>query len=107
MRPCLFFIIFELTKIGGFDPINNLPRAAVLVVPGVLFAPLTGFGVPPLVVLAPAVLASLVQLVTRTIGLFAVPAMMLYGLMKAMICPFCSMLALGLVCTDTWSAGEE
>jgi hypothetical protein len=33
--------------------------------------------------------------------------MVLYRFMKAMICPFCSMLALGLVCTDTWCAGEE
>ena len=104
--PILFYNL-RVRQNRRIHPPNNLPRAAVLVVPAMFFAPLTRFGVPPLVVLAPAVLASLVQLVTRTLSLFAVPAMVLYRFMKAMICPFCSMLALGLVCTDTWCAGEE
>jgi hypothetical protein len=70
---------------------------AVIVFPIVLHTPFVRFHVPPLVVLVPAVLPGLAQLVTRMLGLLAVPTVVLDRLVNVVIGPFRAMLAFRLI----------
>jgi hypothetical protein len=57
----------------------------VLIVPITIGPPTVFVFIPPPVVLAPAMLASFAQLVSCALGLFAVPAVVLDGLVKPVV----------------------
>jgi hypothetical protein len=74
-------------------PCYALAGMAVIVFPIVLDTPFVRFHVPPLVVLVPAIFAGFAQLVTRMLGLLAVPTVVLDRFVNVVIGPFRAMLA--------------
>jgi hypothetical protein len=80
---------------------------AVVIVPIAVGMPAALMFVPPPVVGAPAMLASLVQLVARVFRLFAVPAVMLHGFVEPVI-GFCqTMLAFAFICPNLGRTREQ
>ena len=80
---------------------------SVVIVPVVFHPPRMSFHVPPLVVLVPAILASLGQFVPRVFGLLAVVAVVLDRLVQVMVGFFGAVLAFCLARAHARRAGEE
>src|ERR1035438_6307779 len=80
---------------------------AVIVFPIVLGTPFVGFNVPPLVMLVPAIFAGLAQLMTRMLGLLAVPTVVLDRFVNVVIGPFGAMLAFRFIRANIRRARQE
>jgi hypothetical protein len=108
VRPFLFAKDFW-GKIGGPSAALRvlLWTVSVIIIPSVFRTPFAAFGIPPLVVLFPAILASFSQFVTRVLGLLAVPSVVFNSLVQAMICFFGPVLAFRLVGANTRRARKE
>jgi hypothetical protein len=79
----------------------------VMIVPVALVVPAMAVFIPPPVVPAPAMLASLMQLVAGAVGLPAVPAMMPNSLVEFVIGPRNAMLAIIAIGERTRSSSKE
>jgi hypothetical protein len=84
-------------KVVGLYCESVLVWAPVLIVPITIGAPTAFVFIPPPVVLAPAMLASLAQFVSCVLGLLAVPSVVLDGLVKLVVSLGDSLLAFMLL----------
>jgi hypothetical protein len=80
---------------------------SVVIVPVVFHPPRMSFHVPPLVVLLPAILASLGQFMARVFGLLAVVAVMFDRVVQVMVGSFGAVLAFRLTRAHARRASEE
>ena len=78
----------------------------VMIVPVPVGVPATAIFIPPFVELAPAILARLTQLVSRTLRLWTVLAMMLSCLVKLVVGVDQAMPASIVVRSGTWSCAK-
>jgi hypothetical protein len=79
----------------------------VVIIPIAIGVPAVFMFIPPLVVRAPAILASLVQLVARVFRLFAIPAVVLHGFVKPVIGFPQAMLAFAFICPNLGRTREQ
>jgi hypothetical protein len=83
----------------GEKQVDQLVAIVVVIIPIAFGMPAVAVFVPPTMPLIPAAFARLVQIVARTIGLPAVPAVMLHGLVESVVrfgdTPLASIVAFG------------
>jgi hypothetical protein len=79
----------------------------IVVVPVALGAPTMTIFIPPAMIAAPAIFARFAQVMARSLGLFAIAAMMLDGFVKTMIRFGNALLAIVVGGAQTWSAAEQ
>jgi len=79
--------------------VDQLVAIVVVVIPIAIGVPAVAVFIPPAMPLVPAAFARLVQIAARTIGLPAVPAVMLHGFVESVVrpgdTPLASIVALG------------